>query len=264
MTGLALSFMRDGASPTVRTTDDVESRLGVPVVCNIPRLKNMVSPGLKSKRIYRKKCQELMAEILMTQHRPAQRRGRSLGIIGVDVCAGASTLAVNLAISSDVDCHLKTVLVDADSRNRSVSEMFGLNGVPGLVELLRGTASHEECLQKVEDGKIELIASSADSCDEMLSHSAAEIEQALETYLQDCDLLIVDLPAASQPDQAVALAQHLDCILIVAESEKTQTLAADRLLNRLHHCNTEVIGVVLTKTRSYLPRFIRSFVAPQV
>ena len=193
MIGLALSFLRDGASSTLRTADDVESRLGTPVVATIPWLKNAGYARLKNKKIYRQKCRSLMAEILMTQHRPGQRRGRSLGVIGVDVCAGASTLAVNLAISSDLDCNMKTVLVDADSRNRSVSEMFGLNGVPGLVELLSGAASHDECLQKVDDGKIELIASSADSCDEMLSNSAAEIEQALEAYLQDCDLLIVDL-----------------------------------------------------------------------
>jgi Mrp family chromosome partitioning ATPase len=72
------------------------------------------------------------------------------------------------------------------------------------------------------------------------------------------------MPAASQPDQAVALAQHLDCILVVTESEKTQTIAVDRLLNRLSQSDTQILGVVLTKTRSYLPKFIRSFVGSQV
>ena len=264
MTGLTLSFLREGSSPTLRTADDVEQRLGTHVVASIPRLKRMRAPRLREKNKYRKKCQELMAEILLSQHRPGQKRGRSLGIIGIDVGVGASTLAVNLAVASDIDCHLKTVLVDADSRKRSVSKMFGLNGSPGLVELLSGTASHDECLQKVKEAEIDLIASSADSSDEILCSSAAEIVQALEAYLHSCDLLIVDLPAASQPDQAVSLAQHLDCILVVAESERTKTAATERLLNRLYGSNTKVIGVVLTKTRSYLPWFVRSFVAPQV
>ena len=265
MTGLGLSFLREASSPTLRTADDVEFRLGAPVISTIPRIKNMTSPRLKYKSTYRKKCQELMAQILMTQHRPGQTRGRSLGVIGVDVGAGASTLAVNLALASDVDCHLKTVLVDADSRTRSVSKMFGLNGSPGLVELLSGAASHDECLQKVQsvDTHIDLIASSADSCDEMLANSPSEIVQALEAYLHDCDLLIVDLPAASQPDQAVALAQHLDCLVVVAESEKTLTASTERLLNRLSQSNTEILGVVLTKTRNYLPRVVQRFVGPR-
>lgn len=264
MTGISLSLLKEVASPAIRTQMDVESRLALPMLVDIPRLRNMKSSRSKSQRLYRKKCRELMSHVLLTQKRVDRARGRSIGIIGLDPGAGASTLAVNLAITSDVDCNMKTVLVDADSRNRSVSKMFGLNGRPGLFELLSGTASHDECLQKVQPWEMDLIASSSDTERELMSSSAPEIVQALEAYLQDCDLLIVDLPAASQPDQAVALAQHLDYLLVVAESEKTQLAAADRVLNRLCSGNAEVLGVALTKTRSYLPRFIRPFVTPQV
>ena len=94
----------------------------------------------------------------------------------------------------------------------------------------------------------------------MIASNATEIVHALEAYLQDCDLLIVDLPAASEPDQTVALAQHMDCVVVVAESERTRAADMDRLLNRLAASNTQVIGVVLTKTRNYLPRFVRTLV----
>jgi Mrp family chromosome partitioning ATPase len=262
--GLALSYLREGASPTVRTVEDVESRLGLSVVSTFPRLKSVRSFRFGRNRMYRTKCREIIAEILMAQNRPGQQRGRSLGIISVDPGAGASTLAANLAITSHMDGHLKTVLVDADSRKRSVSEMFGLNGVPGLVELVSGAASHDECLQKTQNGEVEVIASAAKGSHEILSSTAPEIVQALEAYLQDCDLLIVDLPAASQPDQAVALAQCLDFLLVVVESEKTHAASAQRLLSRLSNGKAEVLGVVLTKTRGYLPRFLRPFAEPTV
>ena len=177
--------------------------------------------------------------------------------------AGASTLAANLAVSSSVDCQMKTVLVDADCRQRTISRIFGLNGAPGLVELLKGSASHDECLQRVQFSSVDLVSSAAESCPELLTANASEIIAALQAYQHDCDLLIVDLPAASQPDLAVALAQHLDCVLIVIESEKTQTAVAERLLRRLSESNTEVIGVVLNKTRCYLPKLLRWFVGPQ-
>jgi Mrp family chromosome partitioning ATPase len=158
---------------------------------------------------------------------------------------------------------MKTVLVDADSRQRSISKMFGFHGVPGLVELVNGSASHDECLQRAENVPIDFVASSADSCSDILTNSASEIFQALQAYLDSCDLLIVDLPAASEPDQVVALAQHLDCVVVVIESEKTQTVAADRLLRRLSESNTEVIGVVLNKTHSYIPKVLQKLIAPQ-
>lgn len=262
--GLGLSFLRQTTSRSLRTSEDVEYELGVSVVSSIPRMPRMKALQLGERKLYRETCQALISEILLSPRRPRQTPGRSVAIIGVDAGAGASTLAANLAVTGSVDCRAKTILVDADSRQRSVSTMFGLNGMPGLVELVNSSASHDECLQRAQNAPIDLIASASDSCHEPLTASAPEIVQALQAYQHECDLLIVDLPPASQPDLAVALAQHLDCVLVVIESEQTQAVAAERLLRRLSESNTEVIGVVLNKTHSYLPKFIRRFVTPRV
>jgi uncharacterized protein involved in exopolysaccharide biosynthesis/Mrp family chromosome partitioning ATPase len=264
MTGLGLAVARQASSPALRTSEDVESQLGQPVVSTIPRLRRMESPRPKDQKLYLEKCRALLAEILLDQPHLRRTRGRSLGVIGVDVGSGASTLAMNLAAASSVDWRMQTVLVDADARQRSVSKMFGLNGSPGLVELVGGIASHDECLQRAKNVPIDLIASAADSCEEILSTNAPDIAQALEAYLNDCDLLIVDLPAAKEPDQAIGLAQHLDYVLVVVESEKTLTTEAERLLHHLTVSDTTVIGVVLNKTQSYLPKLVRRFVAPEV
>lgn len=263
-TGLGLSLVREVTTSSLRTREDIENHLGYPVVANIPRIARIDSPRLKEAHEYRQQCQTLIAECLLNQHRRHRARGQSLGIIGIDVGAGASTLAAHLAEVGSTDCRLKTVLVDADTRQRSVSKKFGLNGTPGLVELVSGAASHDECLQKAKNAPIDLIASAADSNEDELDASAADIAQALHAYQHNCDLLIVDLPAAGQPDQTISLAQHLDCVLVVIESEVTQLIGAERLLRRLAESNTEVIGVVLNKTRTYLPQWLRRIVVPQV
>jgi Mrp family chromosome partitioning ATPase len=267
--GIGLAFLHQSTSPFLRTNEDIEARLGARVVSNIPHLRRMEPVGLGKQNVYRDKCQALIGEILLSQKhnglgRNGQSRGRSAAIIGADLGGGASTLAAHLALSSSVDCRLKTVLVDADSRLRTVSKMFELNGKPGLAELVNGSASHDECLQRAKNAPVDLIAPSLDECDDVINTGAIEIVQALQAYVHNCDLLIVDLPAASHPGQAVALAKHLDCVVVVFESEKTTMEAADRLLRRLSESDTEVIGVVLNKTRSYLPTWIRRFVAGQI
>ncbi len=264
MSGLALCLVRQTSTQTLRTADDVQDALGLPVVASIPLLNRMESPRLKDQQRYRQKCQTLVAEITLMQRSVHPNLGRSVGIISVGAGAGASTLAANLAVSSGVDSRLRTLLVDADPRQRSISKRFGLNGVPGLVELMHGGASHDECLQLAKNAPIHLIAAAADSCCEEMTATAPEITQALRAYLEDCDLLIVDLPAADQPNQAVAIAQHLDCVLVVVESEKTQSLAAERLVRRLSNSDTEIVGVVLNKKRNYLPIWIRRFISPQI
>ncbi len=265
MTGLFLSFVKGGAGAvsSLRTVADVELKLGVPVVACVPKIKQHWFKRKSVEKGYREISQKLLCEIVMSQQLHNAQRARSVGIIGVDVDAGTSTLAVQLALSSQDEFDMRTLLVDTDSQRRSISKMFGLNGTPGLVELVGGLATPGECVQKEKDGNLEIIASAGDSCDQSLSCRASVIDQALRAYLPEFELLIVDLPAASQPSQAAALAQHLDCVLVVVESEKTESVAAERLLNRLAISNTEVLGVVLTKKREYLPRFVRSFVPTQ-
>lgn len=255
--GLGLSVLRQATSSSIRTSEDVETHLGCPVVSTIPRMHRMDALRLNDKKRFQENCQNLIAEVLLSRRRPGQQHGRSVGIIGIDAGAGATTLASNLALASASECQLRTVLVDGDTRGRSVSRNFGLNGKPGLVELVSGHASHDECLQEAKGVPMHLISSAADDNEEKLSNCAPEIVQSLQAYLGDCDLLIVDLPPSNQPDQSIAVAQHLDSVLVVIESEVTQTAAAERLLRRLHESETEVIGVVLNKTHSYLPAWLR-------
>lgn len=263
MSGLALCFVCQSSSQTLRTAEDVEYSLDLPVIAKFPMLKRMHSPQSTEQNRYRRKYQSLVSDIMLSPRFAHRNRGRSVGIISVAQGAGASTLSANLAVSSGVDHRLRTVLVDADPRERSISKMFGLNGSPGLIELTHGIASHDECLQRAHNSPIDLVASASDTCHERLTASAPEITQALRAYLEDCDLLIVDLPAADQPDQAVAIAQHLDCVLVVVESEKTLSLAAERLIRHLTQSDTEIVGVVLNKSINYLPTWIGRFISPQ-
>ena len=173
--GLGLALLRHGSLSSLRTSEDVEYALGVPAVASIPRLPRTEPLRLREIASYRETCQALIGEMLLNPARRRRASGRSIGIIGVDTGAGASTLAANLAIASSVDCRMKTILVDADTRQQSVSKIFGLNGTPGLVELINGSASHDECLQRAKNAPVDVIASAADTCHELLTASASEI-----------------------------------------------------------------------------------------
>jgi capsular exopolysaccharide synthesis family protein len=260
--GIALSFVREGLSPAMRTYEDVETSLGCPVISQVPLFSNSGTSQLNEHYTYSRICQGLISDILFSTS-SNQQRGRSVGVLSVEPGAGASTLAANLAMTSGVDCRLKTVLVDADERNRSVSRMFWLNNAPGLFDLVNGTASHSECLQTVNGTPINIIAATGNSRESALAASGSKLSQVLQPYLSEFDLLVVDLPPACQPDQAVAMAQHLDCVLIVIESGKTSRESAKRLIKRLKDSNTNVVGCVLNKSRNHLPGWVRRIVTPK-
>ena len=177
--GLGLAILRQASAPTLRTAEDVRSQIGSPVVASIPKYKRMNALRLTEERQYKDNCQSLISEVLLSQRRAGTTRGRSLGVIAIDSGAGASTLAMNLAKVSATECRLRTVLVDGDARGRSVSKNFGLNGKPGLVELVNGDASHDECLQRYSNLPMDIISSSAENCDAMLTNCAPADQSSL-------------------------------------------------------------------------------------
>ncbi|MEZ6091533.1 MAG: GNVR domain-containing protein [Pirellulaceae bacterium] len=261
MTGICLAFVREATNTTLRTAEHIESNLRCPVVFKVPyqrRLSLMPRfnrPGEENPM--RPGCQTVVSDVLLSRARPlsAEKRGKTLGVIGVDHGCGASTLASALAMAASDDCRLKTLLIDGDCQGRTVSKSFGLNGAPGLMELVAGNASAEECVQRLDYSGLSLISYSKPSGGD-LDSDPRDVLYAFEELSHQCDLVIVDLPPASHPDQTVAVAKHLDHVIVVVESEKTEIAAAERLLRRLSEGNVQVVGVVLNKTIERLPKFI--------
>ena len=262
-TGLGLALLRETGNPLLRTVCHVESKLGFPVVSAIPhsskltQLKTFVADGESD--LLRSECKSILSDMLFSGN-GSQVRGVTLGVFGVEDGCGASTIASALALTSSSDCSLRTTLIDADARERSVSSAFELNGAPGFVDLLCGEAEQRECIQQVNRRRLELISASSPKFDRSLDADTRVFESILADFQQDNDLVIVDLPPADRPDQTIAVAQHLDYLLIVVESEKTNEIKAKRLLRRLSGGKAKVIGIVLNKTRSHLPQVINRFI----
>lgn len=263
--GFALAFLRHAASPSLRNGIDVQNQLGYPVLAEIPQVpKTAVTPAANQRnQAFADSARAIVSEVLLCRSQSGSLDGGfSLGVIGVEPGVGATSIAIQLAeISSRVGA-LKTVLVDADAKDRGLSRAFQLNGTPGLVELVDGDVSHSECVQRIGRAKYDVIASSSCNSDSRITAVGREIAAALHYYRQDSDLMIVDLPPADQPDQAVGLAHYLDGVIVVVEAEKTRSDATERLLSRLATARANVIGVAINKQRSYLPRWIRKCVQP--
>jgi polysaccharide biosynthesis transport protein len=263
MTGFGLAIVRETGKSTLRTSYQIRQKLGYPTIASIPldgelsKLSTFVDRA--DSLILRAECRAILSELLLANG-GGQARGRTLGILGVEDGCGASTIAAALALTSSEECGLRTTLIDADLKERSLSTAFGLNGAPGLVELLNGEANHRECVQGVNRTRLELVAGSHPSSKRPLAASSEALSSMVQEFQLDNDLVIVDLPPASRPDQAIAIAQHLDYVLLVVESDKTEETQAQRVLRRLTAGDAEVVGILLNKTRGYLPRSVVKFI----
>jgi len=261
--GLGLAFMRESNSGAIRTANQATQRLEVPVIGEVlyrsalSRRRAVVDRTGSSDDLMHM-CRSVLSELLVhTEGRDPRQGGLALGIIGVDAGSGASTISMALAITSSEDFQLATVLVEADRAGRTISNEFGLNGSPGLAELAQGIAEPNDCLQAAYRLTLRLVSSSSEyTSNQRHAASCKDFAGAIAQIQKNSDLVIVDLPPASSPDKLVGLAQHLDYVIVVLESGKTKLKPASRLLRTLEESDVKLIGVVLNKSKNFLPQSI--------
>ena len=262
MGGLGLAYTREINSTQVRRPEHLATGLSVPLVGTMAYEKALA----RSRRLARAKfsasvretLQSLMGEVLLSRSQQDVNEGRgcAVGILGCSEGSGASTIAALLSKYAAEEAGLRTILLDADTKNRSVSRLFGLSEGPGLAELLDGDASRSECEQSSTTENLRLVASSSPSEPRPLRMHAGAVADVLEDFRSHASLIIVDLPSANRPEQLAGLAQQLDHVLLVVESDRHDVSSLSRIVQRLRGGGLPLKGIVLSKAKNYLPRVV--------
>ena len=148
-----------------------------------------------------------------------------------------------------------TLLIDADVKTKSVTSRFSLNGAPGLHELVSEGAEFGNCIQRFEPFGLSLVSSTNKSKleAEKASFPVTDVLGQLDRVRKDFDVVIVDLPPASEANSAVFLATRLEHVFLVAESNKTTSSQAVGVLRKFETSDAAVSGLVLNKYRREFP-----------
>lgn len=252
--GLGLAIFREMSRETVRSATDLQQTLEANNIVEIGRESKFVIDSPRTRTVAR----QLASDILLWNRHGQYGRGKTIGIVGAQSGCGATTLASNLALTSSRDCGLSTLLVDADVQRRQVGKLFDINGAPGVIQFAQGNAPIQECI-KLHPGLPEMALISVNHANDRVTPDDLDLDSVLEglnSLAKNFDLVVVDLPPANQPDQLFALATRLDAVLMVVESEVTTTQDARRLHQMLLNSPAHLLGVVLNKTKSYVPRWL--------
>ncbi|MEL6494698.1 MAG: polysaccharide biosynthesis tyrosine autokinase [Cyanobacteria bacterium J06623_7] len=174
---------------------------------------------------------------------------RSLAITSATAGEGKSTLTLGLALS--VARHQQRVLViDADLRRPGLHESFSLPNQTGLTDYLAGEIDQPDIEQVFLQGEyIDLITSGAKTNDPVKLLSSSRLQNLIEQYEADYDLIIVDTPSAIGMVDAVKIASICDSALLMMrlnQVKSSELLEAEALLSKLN-----VLGIVANDSQEY-------------
>ena len=180
------------------------------------------------------------------ERRNLTHKPKLVAVTGLARDAGVTTIAAGLAgcLSDTGDGNV--LLVDMTPGQGSAQQFYRGKPVCGLDQILatRDGAQVQDKLYVVSEEPTN------DKLSRILPQRFTKLVPKLKA--SDFDYIIFDMPPVSQISVTPRLAGFMDMVLLVLESEKTDRDIVQRATNLLAESKAHV-GVVLNKTRSYVP-----------
>jgi len=257
--GLGLAFLREALDTRVRTTEEIEHVLGMPLLARIPEPHRELQSANRLVMVARPSSSEAEAyRILRTNFDffNLDAGARTVMVTSAISQEGKSTTIANLAVALTRAGH-RVVLVDLDLRQPILGRFFNL-AQPGAADI---SLTREPLEQVVfEDGETRPVSDDGEqrqgSLEVLTSRRMAqgageyvgsgELGRILEMLRDRADIVLVDAPPLLLLGDALQLSAKVDAIIVVTRLGVVQRQMLPDLRRALDSCSAAKLGFVVT------------------
>ena len=245
---LGLAVMRESFDDRLRSLEDVERKLGVPLLGQTPyvsddafeeELSNPFSALMESYSSIR-----TMVDLTIA------RDHQVLQITSSQASEGKSTTALVLA-QKFAELGRKTLLVDADLRRPSVAGLFGLKRPEiGFAEVLLGHTDLKSALLADTGENLDVLPVGAVPPNPVELLSSQKMADFIKHCRGEYAMIFLDTSPVVGIADAPLISHHVDSTIFVVEANRVHFGQAKAALRRLRAVGARVAGAVLTKYRA--------------
>lgn len=249
MLGVMLAFLLDYLDSTFKGADDVEARLGVPMLGLLPIAKRRLEQGAKP--LFLDADQQGFAEAVRTVRTGVVLSGLDTSHQIVVVTSsvpgeGKTTTSVNLALA--MGQMEKVLLIDADMRRPTIAKTLGIPGSsPGLSNLVAGTAEADQCIHHHEEGNIDILTAGLIPPNPLELLSSRRFRDVLQQLSEKYDRIVIDSAPTLAVSDALVLASIANAVIYVVKSDSTAFHSARNGIQKLQRVHAPLTGVVLNQ-----------------
>lgn len=242
----ALAFAIEYLDDTIKTPEDVNRLLGVPVIGLIGEMEygkeedlfiytaeNPRSPITEAFRNLRTNL----------DFAGVDRPIRSLLITSASPSEGKSTIATNLAVVM-AQGDRRVILIDADMRRPSVHLHLQIPNYKGLSDVFRRPDDLNTILTPWRDFQVRVLTSGSLPPNPAELLGSTKMADIINACTQSSDIVIIDSPPFVVSDPVI-LAAKTDGVLLVIEPGGTKIDMARTMLEQLERAGAHIVGVVL-------------------
>lgn len=247
--GCGLSILIERLNNTVKTSHDVETKLGLPVLGALQVIK--IKRGHQLERIFLEDPQTQFSEAIRTIRSGVMLSSldspSKIVLVTSSVPSeGKTTVAINLAFA--LGQVKKTLLIDGDMRRPRIGKVLGgknSGSMLGLSELVAGEAPLEKCIYPVADTRLHVLPAGRvppNPLELLASHRFAEvIGQLAEMF----EVILIDSAPTQLVSDALVLSKIATEVVYVVKADDTPYPLARVGIKRLRRVNAPIVGVVL-------------------
>ena len=168
--------------------------------------------------------------------------------------AGTTLITAATALGLARNTRSEVTVVEAHLDRPALDTYLGIEGAPGLSDLLVGQAGLEDCVHSVP-GSASLGAIPGGTPRQAIAgeFAAEGAQDMLEAIAERTPFVLFDAPPLLDHAETRALLRHVDGVVLVLRARASRKSAARRAIERVEEAGVEVIGSVLNRFKSELP-----------
>ncbi len=238
--GVGIAFLLEYLDTSVKSLEDVERYLQVPVLAVIPKdvgvlhKQSGMSPDAEAYRILR-------TNIEFNRKNPEDN---SITVVSGGAGEGKSTTLVNLAYVCAQGGYT-TLMIDADLRRPTVHNFFDISNSVGLTNYLTTDLMLEDVILQTQVDNLYFMPSGILPSDAAGILNSRRMSELIADVKQRFDLILIDSPPILGVSDASVLASEVDLTMIVVQHRKLPRNMLLRVKQAVENVGGSVIGVIL-------------------
>ena len=245
--GLAalLVFFRDQFDDAIRVPEDIEGKLGLPLLGVVPKSaddqpeQDLLDPKSPVSEAYN----SLRGSLLYST---SQGLPQIMLVTSAQASEGKTTTSMAIA-SGFARMGRRVLLIDADMRRPSLQTRMNVANDRGLSSLLTSSDSLDQIAVRSDQPNLSLLPAGPipPSPTELLS--TARMEDILQAAARQFDVVVIDSPPILGLADAPLMSALVDGVIIVVEADRSRRGSLKSALRRLRGMRPVLLGALLTK-----------------
>jgi Mrp family chromosome partitioning ATPase len=132
---------------------------------------------------------------------------------------------------------------------------------PGLADVLTGACTVDDALVHTSEPRLAILTSGRlPVADRPAIVASSVFTDVLKLLAKGFDTVVIDVPPVLKASEASMIARHADAAVLVVRRGVTTEQQVEMAIDELR--GTELLGVILNRSSSRVPRFLRRFALP--